>query len=241
VPHIRRTSLLKVVNAGPVVSDDVAVRVLVVEDEPELLSSLQQGLHRRGFVVDAARDGQEALEKAELGSYDVIVLDRELPVVHGDEVCRRLNSSGAQPRIIMLTAAASLDDLTDGLDLGADDYLTKPFRFAELAARLRALGRRGGPPAPALLCHGDLTLDPGRGTVHRSGRPIALTHRELGVLELLMRAEGRIVSAETLLERVWDENADPFTTSVRVIMSRLRRKLGEPPLIETVVGRGYRL
>lgn len=222
-------------------TDDGAMRVLVVEDEPELLSALQQGLHRRGFVVDAARDGGEALEKVELGSYDVIVLDRELPAVHGDEVCRQLNTAGATARIIMLTAAASLDDLTEGLDLGADDYLTKPFRFAELAARLRALGRRTGPPAPAVLSHGDLALDPGRGSVRRAGRAIALTHRELGVLELLMRAQGQIVSAESLLERVWDENADPFTSSVRVIMSRLRRKLGDPPVIETVIGRGYRI
>jgi DNA-binding response OmpR family regulator len=223
------------------VADDVAVRVLVVEDEPELLSTLQRGLHRRGFTVDVARDGEEALEKADLGTYDVIVLDRELPAVHGDEVCRRLNASASSARIIMLTAASSLDDLTEGLDLGADDYLTKPFRFPELAARLRALGRRGGVPAPTVLTHGALTLDPGRGTVRRAGTDVVLTHRELGVLELLLRAEGRIVSAETILEHVWDENADPFTSSVRVIMSRLRRKLGDPPLIETVVGRGYRL
>jgi two-component system, OmpR family, response regulator VanR len=217
------------------------VRILVVEDEPDLLETLQQGLHRRGFTVDVARDGAEALRKVHLGEYDVIVLDRDLPAVHGDEVCRRLNSAGNTARIIMVTAASSLDDLTEGLDLGADDYLVKPFRFAELTARLRALGRRSGAPAPAVISRGDLTFDPGRGSVRRAGREIALTHRELGVLELLLRADGRIVSAEELLERVWDEHADPFTSSVRVIMSRLRSKLGKPPLIETVVGRGYRI
>jgi DNA-binding response OmpR family regulator len=224
-----------------VVVDDLGVRILVVDDEPELLGTLQQGLRRRGFTVDVARDGEEALRKAHLGSYDVIVLDRELPRVHGDEVCRRLAESGNPARIIMLTAASSLDDLTEGLDLGADDYLTKPFRLPELAARLRALGRRAVAAGPTTLSHGDLMMEPGRGTVRRNEREIALTHRELGVLELLLRADGRIVSAEELLERVWDENADPFTTSVRVIMSRLRRKLGEPPLIHTVVGRGYRI
>jgi DNA-binding response OmpR family regulator len=217
------------------------VRILVVEDEPELLETLRRGLVGRGFTVDAAVDGSEALLKVALGSYDVIVLDRDLPGVHGDEVCRRLNETGCAARIIMLTAAAALDDLTEGLDLGADDYLAKPFRFPELAARLRALGRRAGPAAPSVLRFRDLTLDPGSGSVRRDSGEIVLTHRELGVLELLLRAEGRIVSAEELLERVWDENADPFTTAVRVIMSRLRAKLGDPPLIETVIGRGYRM
>jgi DNA-binding response OmpR family regulator len=219
----------------------MGVRILVVEDESELLAAIRQGLAQRGFTVDVAADGEEALRKVGLGRYDVIVLDRELPGVHGDDVCRQLNADGCESRIIMLTAAATLDDLTEGLDLGADDYLVKPFHFPELAARLRALSRRVAPPASSVLRCADLTCDPGRGLVRRADREIVLTHRELGVLELLLSAQGRIVSAEELLERVWDENADPFTTAVRVIMSRLRGKLGNPPLIETVIGRGYRM
>lgn len=217
------------------------MRILIVEDQPDLLAALHEGLTRHGFTVDTAKDGAIALQKAGLTPYDVVVLDRDLPGVHGDEVCRRLNTAQAPARILMLTAAAGLDDLVGGLDLGADDYLTKPFRFAELLARVRALGRRSGPPATTVLRRGDVTLDPARGVATRGTTELSLTHRELGVLELLLRAEGRIVSAEELLERVWDENADPFTTAVRVIMSRLRGKLGEPPVIETVVGRGYRM
>lgn len=217
------------------------MRVLIVEDEAPLAQALARGLRRHGFTVDLAGDGESGLHKATVVDYDAIVLDRDLPRLHGDEVARRLNAGGATARILMLTAAGGLDDVVGGLDLGADDYLVKPVRLAELTARLRALGRRGGPPAPALLESGELVLDPGRLAATRAGRELALTPREFAVLELLVRAEGRIVSAEELLERAWDENADPFTSVVRVIVSRLRRKLGEPDPIVTVVGRGYRL
>jgi DNA-binding response OmpR family regulator len=217
------------------------MRVLIVEDETRLAQALAQGLRRHGFTVDLAADGGAGLRKASLVDYDAIVLDRDLPVLHGDEVCRRLNAGGAEARILMLTAAGELEDLVDGLDLGADDYLVKPVRLAELTARLRALGRRGGAPAPAVLRRGELELDPGRLAASRAGRPLGLTPREFAVLELLVRAEGRIVGAEELLEKAWDENADPFTSVVRVVMSRLRRKLGEPDPIATIPGRGYRI
>jgi DNA-binding response OmpR family regulator len=217
------------------------VRILLVEDDAPLREALARGLRGRGFTVDVADDGTTGQYKAELNAYDVIVLDRDLPGVHGDEICRRLSESGGTARILMLTAAASLDDLTQGLDLGADDYLVKPFRFRELVARVRALGRRTGAAQPTVLRRHDIELDPARGSAVRGDRELALTHRELAVLEQLMRADGQIVSAEHLLEKVWDEYADPFTSSVRVIMSRLRRKLGEPAVIETMVGRGYRL
>ena len=217
------------------------MRVLIVEDETQLAQALARGLRRHGFTVDLAADGGSGLHKAAVVDYDAIVLDRDLPVVHGDEVCRRLNAEGAGARILMLTAAGELEDLVDGLDLGADDYLVKPVRLAELTARLRALGRRSGAPAPAVLRAGDLELDPGRLEAARDGRPLDLSPREFAVLELLVRAEGRLVSAEELLEKAWDENADPFTSVVRVVMSRLRRKLGEPDPIATVPGKGYRL
>ena len=217
------------------------MRLLIVEDEPPLAATLARGLRRRGFAVDVAGDGGEGLEKAAVNDYDVIVLDRDLPVVHGDDVCRRLNASSQRARILMLTAAATLDDLVDGLGLGADDYLTKPVRFEELVARIHALGRRDRASGPTILTHHDLELDPGRHLATRAGSPVKLTAREMAVLELLLRAEGRVVSAEELLERAWDELADPFTTSVRVIVSRLRTKLGNPPVIETVIGRGYRI
>jgi len=217
------------------------MRVLIAEDETQLAQALARGLRRQGFTVDLAHDGRTALAKAAVVDYEAIVLDRDLPLVHGDEVCRTLNADGAAARILMLTAAGELEDLVGGLDLGADDYLVKPVRLAELAARLRALGRRGGEPAPALLRRGDLELDPGRLVATRAGRDLGLTPREFAVLELLVRAEGRIVSAEELLAKAWDENADPFTSVVRVILSRLRRKLGEPDPIATVVGRGYRI
>ncbi len=217
--------------------------MLIVEDEPTLAETLARGLRRRGFAVDVAGDGADGLEKARVNDYEVVVLDRDLPVVHGDEVCRQLNAANGSERIILLTASASasLDDLVDGLGLGADDYLTKPFRFDELVARVTALGRRGGVVAPTVLSVDDLLLDPARHAVSRSGRPIRLTARESAVLEVLVRADGRTVSAEELIDKAWDEHADPFTTSVRVIMSRLRAKLGDPSLIHTVVGKGYRV
>jgi DNA-binding response OmpR family regulator len=217
------------------------VRVLIVEDETELAQALARGLRRHGFTVDVADDGGAGLRKAFVVDYDAILLDRDLPVVHGDEVCRRLNADGNPARILMLTAAGELEEVVGGLDIGADDYLVKPVRLAELAARLRALNRRGGKPAPALLRRAGLELDPGRVSASRDGRSLELTPREFAVLELLVRAEGRVVSAEELLFGAWDENADPFTSAVRVILSRLRHKLGEPPLIATVVGKGYRV
>jgi DNA-binding response OmpR family regulator len=217
------------------------VRLLIVEDEPSLAETLAKGLRRRGFAVDVATDGTDGLGKALVNDYDVVVLDRDLPGVHGDEVCRRLNAEGRPARVIMLTAASSLDDLVGGLSLGADDYLTKPFRFAELVARVEALGRRGGASAPPVVTVADLVIDVGRHEVIRAGEPVRLTARELAVLELLARADGRTVSAEELLEKAWDDQADPFTTSVRVIISRLRSKLGQPSLIHTVIGRGYRM
>lgn len=217
------------------------MRLLIVEDETALAESLSKGLRRRGFAVDVAHDGQSGLDRALVTDYDVIVLDRDLPRVHGDEVCRRLNAEGRRARILMLTAAASLDELVHGLALGADDYLIKPFRFAELVARVGALARRDATPVSAILRAGDLEIDPDRQVARRAGVGLRLTARELAVLEILVSAAGRVVSAEELIERAWDELADPFTTSVRVIVSRLRTKLGQPALIETVIGRGYRV
>jgi DNA-binding response OmpR family regulator len=188
--------------------------------------------------VDAVHDGRAALDAAAQASYDVIVLDRDLPVVHGDRVCRTL--AGGGPRILMLTAAAGVDDRVDGLELGADDYLPKPFAFAELVARVRALCRRA-PSAPPVLRCGDLSVDRARHRASRGDRPLPLTRKEFGILEMLLAADGTLVSAEELLEHVWDANADPFSNIVSVTMTRLRRKLGHPPLIETVVGKGYRL
>jgi DNA-binding response OmpR family regulator len=217
------------------------VRVLIVEDETQLAAALARGLRRSGFTVDIAHDGKEGLYKAKIVDYDAIVLDRDLPELHGDEVCARLNAAGNPARVLMLTAAGELEDLVGGLDLGADDYLVKPVRLAELSARLRALGRRTALAAPAILRYGGLELDPGRLEASLAGRALDLTPREFAVLELLVRAEGRVVSAEELLHRAWDENTDPFTSVIRVILSRLRRKLGDATLIDTVVGRGYRI
>ena len=212
--------------------------MLVVEDHATLAARIAQGLRQAGMAVDAVHDGQTALGAAAQTAYDVIVLDRDLPVVHGDRVCRTL--AGGGPRILMLTAAADIDDRVDGLELGADDYLPKPFAFAELVARVRALSRRA-PSAPPVLRQGDLTVDRARHRASRAGRSLSLTRKEFGILETLLAANGAIVSAEELLEHVWDVHADPFSNIVSVTMARLRRKLGDPALIETVVGRGYRM
>ncbi len=217
------------------------MRVLVVEDHVELANDIADGLRDQGIGADVAYDGSAAVEKAMLTRYDVVVLDRDLPRIHGDAVCATLVGAGAaRARILMLTAAGTVADRVDGLMLGADDYLTKPFAFAELVARVRTLARRE-PAAPPLLVRGDLVLDRARRRVSRAGRPVPLSRKELGVLEELLVADGAVVSAEDLLERVWDENADPFTRTVTVTVGRLRSKLGEPDPIETVVGSGYRL
>jgi DNA-binding response OmpR family regulator len=217
------------------------MRVLVVEDEVVLAEAIARGLRRQGVAVDVAFDGADALDKATVNRYEVIVLDRDLPVVHGDQVCRKLAAEGGPGRILMLTAAAGVGARVEGLDLGADDYLGKPFAFSELVARIRALGRRSGAPTPPVLTRGDLLVDPARRQASRGGHFLPLTRKELGVLEVLLAADGRVVSAEELLERVWDEHADPFTNTVRVTVGNLRRKLGPPPLIQTVIGAGYRL
>ena len=214
------------------------MRVLVVEDHATLADRISQGLRQAGMAVDAVYDGAAALEVSASTAYDVIVLDRDLPVVHGDRVCRSVAGSG--PRILMLTAADDVEDRVDGLELGADDYLGKPFVFAELVARVRALARRA-PSAPPVLSRGDLVIDRARHRARRGSRALSLTRKEFGVLETLLAADGALVSAEELLEQVWDAHADPFTKTVSVTMTRLRRKLGDPPLIETVVGKGYRM
>jgi DNA-binding response OmpR family regulator len=214
------------------------MRVLVVEDHVVLADRIAEGLRDAGLAADVVHDGQAALTQAGLTAYDVIVLDRDLPLVHGDQVCRTL--AGASARILMLTAAAAVDDRVDGLELGADDYLGKPFAFHELVARVRALGRRA-PSAPPVVRRGDLTVDRARHRASRAGQALWLTRKEFAILELLLAADGRVVSAEELLEHVWDANTDPFSNIVSVTMARLRRKLGDPPLIDTVVGKGYRL
>jgi DNA-binding response OmpR family regulator len=216
------------------------VRVLVAEDHRELADDIADGLRDRGIAADVAYDGSEAIGKALMTRYDVVVLDRDLPKVHGDAVCATLASSGSEARILMLTAATTIGDRVEGLNLGADDYLPKPFAFEELVARVHALARRA-PAAPVITVSGDIVFDRARRRVSRAGRPLSLNRKELGVLEVLLIAEGAVVSAEELLERVWDENADPFTRTVTVTMARLRSKLGEPDPIETVIGSGYRL
>ncbi len=219
---------------------DVGVRVLVVEDHVELARYIAEGLRDRGFATDLAYDGPAALQKGVVYRYDVIVLDRDLPGLHGDAVCVKLRDGGSEARILMLTAAATIGDRVEGLNLGADDYLPKPFAFEELVARVHALARRT-PAGPPLLVSGDLELDRAGRRATRAGRELSLTRKEFGVLELLLAADGGVVSAEELLERVWDENADPFTRTVVMTLTRLRRKLGEPDMIETVVGAGYRM
>jgi DNA-binding response OmpR family regulator len=217
------------------------VRVLVIDDDEELAETIGVGLRREHMAVDLAFDGSTGLERALVTSYDVIVLDRDLPGMHGDDVCASLIAAGSRSRVLMLTAAGTAEDLVDGLGRGADDYLAKPFAFAVLVARVRALLRRAQPAVPPILVSGDLTVDPARRYAARDGRRLELGPKEFAVLELLLAAQGRVVSAEELLERVWDEAADPFTTAVKVTMSRLRRKLGEPQLIETVAQAGYRV
>jgi DNA-binding response OmpR family regulator len=217
------------------------LRVLVVEDDRELAEAVATGLRRARIAVDTAADGASGLEKALVTSYDVIVLDRDLPRLHGDEVCRRLVAKGSRSRVLMLTAAATIDDRVDGLGLGADDYLPKPFAFAELLARVQALFRRAQPAIPPILVHGDLELDTGKRHARRGGKELELGPKEFGVLELLLAAQGRVVSTEELLFRVWDEEADLFTTAVKVTISRLRGKLGEPAVIETIPQAGYRV
>jgi DNA-binding response OmpR family regulator len=217
------------------------MRVLVVEDHPKLATTLAAVLRREGMATDLAFDGHDALEHAAASDYDVIVLDRNLPGLHGDEVCQALITTGCRSRVLMLTAAGTIQDRVDGLDLGADDYLPKPFDFAELLARIRALARRSRPAVPPTLVHGDLVLDSARRVVTRAGKPLSLSPKEFAVLELLLGAEGAVLSAEEILERVWDENADQFSTAVKTTISRLRSRLGNPPVIETVPQAGYRI
>jgi len=217
------------------------VRVLVVEDERVLADAIGAGLRAAALAVDVVYDGDAALERLAVNEYDVVVLDRDLPTVHGDDVCRSLARAGAAVRVLMLTAATDLADRVEGLNLGADDYLPKPFAFAELIARIRALGRRARLPAPPVLDRAGVRVDPARREAYRGGELLRLRPKEFLVLEELLRAAGAVVSAERLLEKAWDENIDPFTHVVRVTIMTLRRKLGEPPVIETVAGSGYRL
>jgi len=217
------------------------MRVLVVEDFEVLAAAIGTGLRREGMAVDVVLDGDDALEHLAVTRYDVVVLDRDLPGTHGDEVCRRLVAGQSGSRVLMLTAASTVRDRVDGLGLGADDYLPKPFDFAELVARVRALARRSTAPLPPVLETGDVSLDPSRRVAFRAGRRLDLSPKEFAVLECLLSPPGRVVSAEDLLERVWDEAADPFTTAVKTTVRRLRAKLGEPPLIHTVREGGYRI
>ncbi|RJL31254.1 response regulator transcription factor [Bailinhaonella thermotolerans] len=217
------------------------MRVLVVEDEAVLAGAIAEWLREDAHAVDVAHDGAAALERIGVHAYDVVVLDRDLPRVHGDDVCRELVASEADARVLMLTAAAGIGDRVTGLTLGADDYLTKPFAFHELAARVTALGRRARPAMPPVLRRAGITLDPARREVYRDGRYVPLSRKEFAVLMELMRADGAYVSAETLLEKAWDEHADPFTGAVRLAVLKLRRKLGDPPVVETAPGVGYRI
>jgi DNA-binding response OmpR family regulator len=217
------------------------MRVLVVEDEPLLAAAIAEWLRDDAHAVDLAYDGSAALERLTVNGYDVLVLDRDLPLVHGDDVCRQLVESGSSTRVLMLTASAAVTDRVAGLGLGADDYLTKPFAFPELAARVQALGRRSRPADPPVLRRGGITLDPARHEVFRESRYVPLSKKEFAVLAELLRADGATVSAEQLLEKAWDEHVDPFTGAVRLTILKLRRKLGEPSVVETVTGVGYRI
>jgi DNA-binding response OmpR family regulator len=217
------------------------MRVLVVEDEPMLADAIAEWLREDAHAVDVTYDGDAALQRLFVNDYDVVVLDRDLPAVHGDDVCRELVESGSLTRVLMLTAAVEVTDRVAGLSLGADDYLVKPFAFPELAARVRSLGRRSRPAAPPVLRRAGITLDPALHKVFRDGAYIPLAKKEFGVLAELLRAEGAPVSAEFLLEKVWDEHADPFSPAVRLTILKLRRKLGDPPAIETVTSVGYRI
>ena len=217
------------------------MRVLVVEDHAKLAMTLATGLRQVGMAVDVAFDGQDALDHVAVTTYDVVVLDRDIPRVHGDDVCKALVADGSPSRVLMLTAAGGVEDRVEGLGIGADDYLPKPCDFAELVARVRALARRRGASLPPKLSHGDLELDPSHRTVTRAGRPLSLNPKEFAVLEVLLAAPGVVVPAEEILERVWDEAADPFSQAVRTTISRLRAKLGDPPVIETVAKAGYRV
>jgi two-component system response regulator VanR len=217
------------------------MRVLVAEDEPRIAGAVARGLRREGMAVDLAGDGASALYKARVAPYDVVVLDRDLPVMHGDDVCRTLAAEQPETKVLMLTAARSTDDLVAGLSLGADDYLPKPFRFAELVARLRALARRSGAARPAVLQAADVVLDPASHTATRAGRDLDLTQKEFAVLEVLLAAQGAVVAPEELVEKAWDEQLDPLSNTVRMTVMTLRRKLGDPPLVATVRGSGYRV
>jgi DNA-binding response OmpR family regulator len=217
------------------------VRVLVVEDHAKLAMTVAAGLRRVGMAVDVVFDGRDALDHIATTPYDVVVLDRDLPGIHGDDVCRALVADGGQSRVLMLTAASALDDRVGGLGLGADDYLPKPFEFPELVARIRALVRRPGVALPPTLVCGNLTLDPSERVATRAGNRLALNPKEFAVLEQLLGAQGAVVSSEQLLERVWDEATDPFSQAVKTTISRLRAKLGDPPVIETVAKSGYRI
>jgi DNA-binding response OmpR family regulator len=217
------------------------VRVLVVEDHAKLAMTVAAGLRQAGMAVDVAFDGRDALDHIAVTPYDVVVLDRDLPGVHGDDVCRALVAEGAGSRVLMLTAAGALDDRVEGLSLGADDYLPKPFEFPELVARVRALLRRPGQALPPTLVRGDLTLDAAERIATRAGARLSLNPKEFAVLELLLGVQGAVVSSEQILERVWDEAADPFSQAVKTTISRLRAKLGDPPIIETVAKSGYRI
>jgi DNA-binding response OmpR family regulator len=217
------------------------MRVLLVEDHAKLAMALARGLRQAGMAVDVVFDGQDALDHLAVTTYDVVVLDRDIPGVHGDDVCKALVAEGSPSRVLMLTAAGAVDDRVEGLGIGADDYLPKPCDFNELVARIRALVRRPGTSLPPTLTHRDLLLDPSRRIATRDGRPLSLNPKEFAVLEVLLAARGVVLSAEEILERVWDEEADPFSQAVRTTVSRLRAKLGDPPLIETVAKAGYRI